>query len=391
MNLIKRLFGGNPLPRTEFPPLTGDTGINEIRKRTLEYIESMRVKNAPYGSYKYSGSAAKPVLYASLYAALTRSLYRDVDSLTPAQKTGWAGYINLWNTISMNAKNKILRPAFSKLKKLINLSIRLISKPAIALNITDYFLNPLSLRQSDIKETDAGIKVENYSINPEAFNEYLRKTPYPQDYIDGYNNFKKDCFIEKALEHFIAEEMLKFSREDIYADVAACNSPVADIVSKKYGCKSYRIDQSYKSGINGSEIGADATDTKLPAGFCSKISLHCAYEEFENDNDIKLIPEMYRLLKPGGKAIILPLYIHHFPFIDSGPFSDLSGVKYEDGKRVWRTDCRGLRCSRKYSVETLKKRIINNLGDFKYKVYFAGNVKEANPVCYCNFVLLLEK
>lgn len=68
-------------------------GILEIRSKTLDFIESMRINDVPYGRYKYSPSQSEPVLYASLYALLTRHLYRDLNQLTTVQKYEWAHYI----------------------------------------------------------------------------------------------------------------------------------------------------------------------------------------------------------------------------------------------------------------------------------------------------------
>lgn len=67
--------------------------MEEIKQKTLDYIESMRVKVAPYGQYRYSAIQNKPVLYASLYALLTRYLYRDLEDLTKSQRKEWTEYI----------------------------------------------------------------------------------------------------------------------------------------------------------------------------------------------------------------------------------------------------------------------------------------------------------
>ena len=67
--------------------------ILEIRQRTLNFIESLRLKEKPYGQYRYSPSQNKPVLYASCYAALTRYLYKDLDSITEKQRKEWIDYI----------------------------------------------------------------------------------------------------------------------------------------------------------------------------------------------------------------------------------------------------------------------------------------------------------
>lgn len=85
---------------------TGD--INEIMERTLNYIESMRIKKSPYGQYKYSQSQTEPVLYASLYAALTRHLYRDLDELSVKQREEWIDYIRSYQTDGGLFKDKVI-------------------------------------------------------------------------------------------------------------------------------------------------------------------------------------------------------------------------------------------------------------------------------------------
>ena len=61
----------------------------ERRSETLRYVEGMRFLDGPYGRYRYSAEMAQPTLYSSTYAAMTRSLYRDLDGLTPVQRQEW--------------------------------------------------------------------------------------------------------------------------------------------------------------------------------------------------------------------------------------------------------------------------------------------------------------
>ena len=61
--------------------------------RTLGYIESMRFKDGAYGRYRYAADMPEPTLYSSTYAALTRSLYRDLDALTRKQREKWIAYL----------------------------------------------------------------------------------------------------------------------------------------------------------------------------------------------------------------------------------------------------------------------------------------------------------
>lgn len=82
--------------------------INEIRERTLNYVESMRIKKSPYGQYKYSQTQKEPVLYASLYAALTRHLYRDLDEISVTQREEWIDYIRSYQTGDGLFKDKVI-------------------------------------------------------------------------------------------------------------------------------------------------------------------------------------------------------------------------------------------------------------------------------------------
>lgn len=67
--------------------------IAQRRSSTLNYIESMRLKDGPYGQYRYAAAMPECTLYSSTYAAMTRSLYRDLDSLTTDQRREWIGYL----------------------------------------------------------------------------------------------------------------------------------------------------------------------------------------------------------------------------------------------------------------------------------------------------------
>jgi len=70
----------------------GQVRIEDIRTRTLSYIERLRVDHSWYGSYRYSGSQSVPVLYASTYAAMTRHLYGDLQNLADSDREQWLNY-----------------------------------------------------------------------------------------------------------------------------------------------------------------------------------------------------------------------------------------------------------------------------------------------------------
>ena len=65
-----------------------------IRDCVLRYTENLRIKNQPYGRYRYSSNGTLPLLYASVYAALLRHLLDDLDNLSREQRWEWINYIN---------------------------------------------------------------------------------------------------------------------------------------------------------------------------------------------------------------------------------------------------------------------------------------------------------
>ena len=53
----------------------------------------------------------------------------------------------------------------------------------------------------------------------------------------------------------------------------------------------------------------NATRTSFPSASITGASLQCAYEMFMRNDDTLLVEEVARMLKPGGKVAILPLYM----------------------------------------------------------------------------------
>ena len=47
----------------------------------------------------------------------------------------------------------------------------------------------------------------------------------------------------------------------------------------------------------------------LKSGCVSKMALHCSFEHFEQDVDIRFIKEANRIPGKGGKLCIIPLYL----------------------------------------------------------------------------------
>lgn len=65
----------------------------DFSRRVLGYIESMRCPKVHSAAYRYASSSPEPVVYASVYAVLTRDLFGDLDHLTDSQRAAWVEYL----------------------------------------------------------------------------------------------------------------------------------------------------------------------------------------------------------------------------------------------------------------------------------------------------------
>ncbi len=118
---------------------------------------------------------------------------------------------------------------------------------------------------------------------------------------------------KKALEFFFSSQLLEISEEDVILDAAGGESNyLLGIKHTFHPAKLILHDQIYdvfeeKDGIL--TIDGDISSIPLPDNSVDKISCHHAFEHFQGDKDILFIKEIARLLKPGGKAAIIPLFI----------------------------------------------------------------------------------
>ncbi len=204
------------------------------------------------------------------------------------------------------------------------------------------------------KLTTLGVPVEEADVDVPGFASWLDDFPGIREHYRASG----EAFIEKCLEHYLAFRSLGISRDEVYIDVAAANSPWAAILNKK-GIKAYRLDLGYPKGVRGIDIGADAGDTKLPDGFADVLSLHCSYECFMGDADVRFIKEAARVLGNKGRYAIVPLYLDDNYFISTSPYCDQKGIVIDSqAKKVWRDDGHIAPFSRHYSPEFLRREFL---------------------------------
>ena len=255
--------------------------------------------------------------------------------------------------------------------------------------------------EAELKEIEAaliglGVRIESYTADTAQFIAFQAENWFPPNYHGGMGS---GVWEEKLLEHWISSERLglnDFSKIDIFVDVAAAGSPWAQNLHERRGLTAFAIDLC--------EVGdayidlpyylkEDATKTSFPDASVRGASLHCAYEMFMGEDDTHFITEAARILKPGGKLVILPLYMHTHYCAYSTP--EYFGKGYSDpgAKEYVRLDCSCVPSSRKYDAAKLKERVLDPIlsAGLRYRLLALRNKAELGQNIYCHFILEVEK
>jgi hypothetical protein len=236
------------------------------------------------------------------------------------------------------------------------------------------------------------IVVKNYVISLSAYNHYMQQAQYPASYYGGGNDSKQN-FLQKTLEHYVSQTFFTLKHDDIFLDVAACTSPFATIMQKHYGANVYKQDLIYPNGINQNKIGGYAHQTQLPSNSVKAITLHCSLEHFEDNTDILFFKEVNRILKIGGKAIILPFYFAHTYTIHIDPAFNLLHNHHPviDNQADLRY-CNWYQFhSRHYDICQLQQRIIKSMPQCDIIIHKVENYKVLQPSGYLRWILEITK
>lgn len=156
-----------------------------------------------------------------------------------------------------------------------------------------------------------GLVVEQIDLRTyvDAHRQFLALPDYAGDYRT-YGGPMLHCLLEKSLEHFLSIVIAQPKPGQTAVDIGSCRSVVPTILRRDFGVRCYEQDLEYPSGVVGETIGSSADSIPLPDGCVDFMTLHCTFEHFEGDADTGFMRESARLLRPGGRVVILPLYLN---------------------------------------------------------------------------------
>jgi len=273
--------------------------------------------------------------------------------------------------------------------------------PAPSAEVVDYFsrirepkakgpigYTPAALEEIVRRLRDTGFRVVDLTVNPSDFRAYFEASRYTELY-PGYYAYN---IHEKALEHFVAATLLSLDPGDTYIDVASEHSPAAEIYGRLFGCKTFRQDLAYPEGMNGDRIGGDAASMPVPDGFASKMALHCSFEHFEGDADMRFARQLDRVLRKGGRACFLPLYLFtQFAVQTDAQVAVEQSVSFDEGAIIYCHDGWANRHARFYDPEHLESRFARNLNGLDLTLYQIVNAAEIDPSCYLRFAAVATR
>lgn len=244
------------------------------------------------------------------------------------------------------------------------------------------------LRRAGIPVEEAGLDLEEvrrFWADLSSRSERLRQSCQQQPIWEKIPQY---YFTWKQLQPLLSRE------ESVYVDIASTeDSPYFELLRLLARAKHrYRQDLVFPAGVHGDRIGGSAAALPLADSSVDAMTLHCSFEHFEGEADTGFIREVGRVLRPGGRVCLVPLYMGEYAFIMCDPAWGYD-IQPDPGTPVHYFPRWGERHGRFYDARTLNERVLApaRAAGLTPKVVRFSNILELNPYCYTHFGLLLDK
>ncbi len=232
------------------------------------------------------------------------------------------------------------------------------------------------------------IPVAELTLDPKKVLHWVARA----DYATHHPSYYSENLAEKSLEHFLASMLLELQPGDVYVDIASQNGVAPEIYNRLHGVIPYMQDLTFEPGIHGNRIGGDAGNLPLPGQFADVLGLHCSFEHFEGDRDIRFIREAGRVLKPGGRCVIVPLYLcDHYACLTNPLLSVPGRVTFDDEMKLYASRTWQNRHARFYDVRRLVERIWEHREPLEMTVFVIKNYQDVDSSCYLRYAALLRR
>ncbi len=156
--------------------------------------------------------------------------------------------------------------------------------------------------------------IDPFKINLDDFIRTIRLSSGVAERFAKGNLHDHDYYFLKYTEWYISSWMCRLYGYKNILDIGSNSRMFGDLITGIIpGSRITLLDLAYKPGVKKvsdrmTEIGADAGDMKIvPASSMDYVCLHNAFEHFCEDSDSRSILEIQRILRPGGRAVIVPI------------------------------------------------------------------------------------
>ena len=193
-------------------------------------------------------------------------------------------------------------------------------------------------------------------------------------------------FSKKPLEFFGTWRLLDPRPEDVFLDAAG---GVFTYLDRLHVRQRYLHDLEIGPALRerlGPGVGyleSDAAAIPLPDASVDKISCHHSFEHFEGDADSGFIAEIQRLLRPGGRACILPIFIGDAYYEVTTHFT-LRGKRYDPAARLLLDPTAqvpgGNGYARIYDPAALRRRVLDRVDRREFSVEIVELRLDGKPV-----------
>lgn len=228
----------------------------------------------------------------------------------------------------------------------------------------------------------------DYDLRADAFWKFKESCGYADSYVKYMG---PELLNEKLLEHFVSLELLRPRAGETLIDIGGAASPFADYCADRLGLTAYALDLAYPPGVNGRKIGCSIESVPMPDASVDLMTLHCTIDHFEGERDTLFLREAARLLRPGGRACILPVYFAPRAANICGPRHFSPRAEFDPGAEVRLVEDYNNRFGRFYSPETFRARLLDAAPGLKPTLFRIAGEREAIPNNYLMYALAMER
>jgi hypothetical protein len=117
---------------------------------------------------------------------------------------------------------------------------------------------------------------------------------------------------KKIIEFYSTFQILRPEHGHVVMDAAGgAHGYLSRLDCRRRTLQDIRISEATRQQLGDAVeyLEGDAASIPLPDGSVDRISCHHSFEHFQGDSDMTFIREVQRLLAPGGRCVILPIFL----------------------------------------------------------------------------------